>query len=283
MVIGQRFTDKAGEEFEIIDISKPERTTFLRAVATIRYLSTGYVTKVTTKAILNGLINSNKLLPSVCGIGAIGDFERNWLSDKIYNMWYRLLQYITTNYPDNPTAHVYEPWLIFPNFLNDVQFLNGYHKFFNKNIKAYRLGIYKNVIGVPRENWVFGPDVCYITTDDEEDKCKFMYENTDPNTALGVFYTGRAYKVQITHPYTKQMIINSFDDFNAAANMYNYICNAFYGFAPNTFVPYMSYDECMKHKIEGIKKPFKKLYDLVPDTKEELNTKCLARYGMTFN
>ena len=283
ITIGQHFTDKAGEEFEIIDISEPQRTTFLKAIATIRYLSTGYVTKVTTKAILNGLVNNNKLMPSVCGIGIIGTFERTWLSDKIYNMWYRLLQYLTTNYPDNPIAHIYEPWLIFTNFLKDVQYLEGYHKFFSAHVTYHQLGIYKNVMGIPKENWVFGPDVCYIAVNDEEDKCKFMYENENPMNALGVFDTGRSFKVAMMHPYTKQMIRNSFTNFDAAANMYNHLCNAFYGISPNILVPYMSYDECMKYKIEGHKKQFKSPYDVKPESEINREARCLSRYGMTFD
>lgn len=283
MVIGQQFFDRSGDPFVIIDISKPERTTYLRAIATIKYPSTGFITKVTTKAIMDGTINGNKFRPSVCGIGAIGVFERNWLSDKIYNMWYRLLQYLTTNYPDNPTAHIYEPWLLFTNFLENVQYLDGYHKFFSKTIANNRLGIYKNVMGIPKENWVFGPDVCYIASVDEEDKYKFMYENNDPNTAIGVNNINGNYKIRITNPYTGQEIRYTFDNFIAAANMYNYIYKAFYGFAPNNLVQYMDYNECMRHRLEGYKKPLYQFYYLIPESENNREARCLARYGMTFD
>ena len=138
-------------------------------------------------------------------------------------------------------------------------------------------------MNIPKENWVFGPDVCYITSVDEEDKYRFMYENEDPNTAIGVYNANGNYKIRITNPYTGQEIRHTFDSFIAAANMYNYIYKAFYGFTPNNLVQYMDYNECMRHRLEGYKKPLYTFYRLTPKSENNREARCLSRYGMTFN
>lgn len=281
--IGRRIISIDDQSFHITEIIRNDDPRYLKNIVCLRGIGFNISALVSFTTISNGMLHSKKLIPAICGIGAPGLFNRSPVIDKIYNMWYRLLQYVTTNYPDNPTAHIYEPWLLFTNFLENVQLLEGFHKFFSKGITYHRLGIYKNVIGIPKENWVFGPDVCYIASDNEEDKCKFIYENSDPNTALGVSAYGNSFVMGVMNPYTKAKVKQSFDNFDAAANMYNHYCESFYGISPNALVPYMSFDECLQHRLEGYKNPVKRLYVLTSDSEDERRTRCLARYGMAFD
>lgn len=288
--IGDIFKATDGSEFKIIDLTEPFKTSYLKSIATIQYLETGSVAQATTKAILLNKVGADRFKPTVLGIGIKGDYiEKDRILTRIYNLWYRLLQLLIKKYPENPTAHIYQPWLVFTNFLEDFKNLPGYYNF-NSFKGLVMLGIVKNYIGISESEWVYGPEKCYITPEAVEEKWRQHYTASPDLPYHGVCQTKpNTFKIHVLNPYTGIHIRSSYTDPISAANMYNYYSQACYGVTPNPYVPYMSYQECKQNRIIGHKKQLrqlytrinKQLYTLTRENEQIRQERCLQRYGVS--
>lgn len=105
---GEKFINKKGFEFEIIEVLKENKRK-------VRFTNSGYETIAATKEILNGSLK-DWYAPSVCGIGIIGLEINTPQSHPLYDKWRGILRRCSSNVDIN----ICDRWILFSNFVNDI-------------------------------------------------------------------------------------------------------------------------------------------------------------------
>ncbi len=137
--IGNRFTNKEGHEFEIIDKYKDYRT--------VKFLKTGFIKMAGIKEIRNKSVR-DYMEKTIFGIGMLGDISNENRSSKeyktIYNRWYKMLERCyssdSNNYDNYGRKGVYvcDEWLVFKNYMDDLRKKENYNNLI-KNPKKWHI------------------------------------------------------------------------------------------------------------------------------------------------
>ena len=122
--VGQIYESKHGtvEVIEYLHSSKIK----------IRFLTSGYETYVQGSKLLNGLNIKDKLSPTVCGVGIVGELRKRDVK-RYYVCWRSMLArcYDPNIHKRQPTyigCTVSERWKTLSNFIEDVKLLPNYDK-----------------------------------------------------------------------------------------------------------------------------------------------------------
>lgn len=122
--VGNKFTNKKGLEFEIIEKLENRKRR-------IRFLNTGYEVITNTSAIYNQSIR-DILSPSICGIG-VSDML-NSTSHPLYERWRQMIlrcydesHYNYANYGAKGIT-VCKEWHMFSNYVKDIEKKENYDK-----------------------------------------------------------------------------------------------------------------------------------------------------------
>ena len=123
IAVGDRYTSKSCGDFEVIEILSYKKIK-------VRFVATGFETWVQGGQVTDGRI-SDKLSPTVYGVGVLGLVEGQVNNRKSYKIWHSMLQRC---YSDNVKTRersktygdvaVCQEWLTYTNFL--VWFENNY-------------------------------------------------------------------------------------------------------------------------------------------------------------
>lgn len=125
--IGNKFFNKEGHEFEIIDKYKDYRT--------VRFLKTGFVKIAGIKEIRNKSVR-DYMEKTIFGIGMLGDVSNENRSSKeyktIYSRWYKMLERCYSSECDGYNSYggrgvyVCDEWLVFKNYIDDLRKKENY-------------------------------------------------------------------------------------------------------------------------------------------------------------
>lgn len=122
--VGQTYESKHGtvEVIEYIRSSKIK----------IRFQGSGYETYVQGNKLLNNVAIKDKLSPTVCGVGIVGELRKRGVK-RYYVCWRSMLArcYDPNIHKRQPTyigCTVSERWLTLSNFIEDVKLLPNYDK-----------------------------------------------------------------------------------------------------------------------------------------------------------
>lgn len=121
--IGYKGTNKKGEQYEIIGCSPSART--------IRFLNTGYETKVTVSNLSVGSI-TDYCSPSICGRGVVG--FKGASTHLLYPRWRAMIDRCynpkSRSYKDYGAkgCEVHPRWLFFPSYIEDVESMPNYQE-----------------------------------------------------------------------------------------------------------------------------------------------------------
>lgn len=222
----------------------------------IKFINTGYITTVTSNALVHGKVK-DKYLPTIAGIGYIGDFEgkisypENIMFYKVWNdMLHRCYNKNDKDFPLYGLLGIsVDPrWFSFKNFFDDVKLLPNY----NKKIKypnQYQLDKDYLQLNIPKQNRIYSRYTCMWIS--KHDNCMIMTRENNNNKYYGVSEIRNGiYKARYSN-YS----IGYFNNEIAAANAFNYYYtlanqnNIFSDILILNDVPYMPPQEFFKYNI----------------------------------
>ena len=258
--VGNHYFTPDGREYEVIEIDKPDRTSYLKAYATIKFVKTGYITKVITKVISDG---SNIEDRSLASAGGIGVRPYNYCDQSIYdsrvkNLWYRLMTELKCIHPTDYDKYIKTEWLNFELFKKELPNIKNHNLFIqycreNATIKVVMTNI-ETQYGIPLEEKIWNENTCYFCNYKISEIHNFIDSQYNKewdlnNTRGSLKVSDNRYKMYINNPYTNTRYNAMYDNMIAATNMANHYYQYYYGIAPNINVPYMSIQDCQKHRI----------------------------------
>ena len=132
-------------------------------VVTIKFFETGYITETTVPALISGYVK-DRLKPSVCGVGYLGDCNAA-NHNKEYILWKGIIERCyNTNRNDYAIygllgVRVCDRWKCFANFLQDMPNIDGYnqYKFLNNELDLDKDIKQKNV---PIDQKIYSLETC---------------------------------------------------------------------------------------------------------------------------
>ena len=252
--IGDHYFTPDGREYEIIAIDEGHRSSYLKIPITIRFCDTGYETTVISKVIERGLNVEDKLALTVLGIACIGsEIVRNETVDRLYSMWYNLLNKILRLNGSNYVNIIDPRWLNFTLFLGDVPHLEGYDLFLEQTDVVHKynkvtFGNAKYQLNIPPNHRKWGPGVTYFIYMTDEAALNNSSINYLKTYGVERLKPG-LYKSTIYNPYTNQDMILYFTDEKSAANAVNYYYKYFFKATPNKINLPMSLQDVIKHQV----------------------------------
>lgn len=140
---------KSGSKYIVIN--------YANNIVTIKFMETGYIVNTTVPALIKGFIK-DKLKPSVCGVGYLGDCDTT-IYEKEYTLWKGIIERCYNTKRKDYTKYgllgvtVCDRWKCFANFVKDVPNIDGYdkNKFLNneldldKDIKQKSIPIHQKI------------------------------------------------------------------------------------------------------------------------------------------
>lgn len=166
--LGERYVNKDGLEFEIIEVLP-------RSKRKIKFINSGYETEVDTGRIKNLEIR-DRLSPSVAGVGIIGIEIKTPNTHPLYNRWGSMLSRCYNKndkrYSTYGAKGVYvcEEWKYFPNYVRDISSKENYDKLLENSTEW---DIDKDILA--KDNKCYSKDTTLIV----EKKINIGYKNSE--------------------------------------------------------------------------------------------------------
>jgi len=267
--IGDHYFTPDGREYEIIAIDEGKRSSYLKIPITIRFCDTGYETTIISKVIERGLNIEDKLAPTVLGIACIGSIiNRDANVDRLYSMWYNLLNKILRLNGSNYINIIDPRWLNFTLFLEDAPHLEGYDLFLNQTDVVHKFnkvtfGNAKYQLDIPFNCRKWGPKVTYYIYTMDEVAINNSIAGYLKSYGVELLDTN-LYKSTIYNPYNGKDMVLYFTNYSAAINAVNYYYDYFFKANPNKITNPMSLQKAIQYQVlDENKTPLKRMTEPV--------------------
>lgn len=237
----------------------------------IKFLDTGTICDVQIRNALDGKVKDpalNGKRSNNYDISRIDDYDYH-IRARLKSIYSKMISRCTN--PNDPSFKMYggigvtvcDEWInSFDKFVDDVKYINGYNKFYNRP-DLYNLDKDYKQIQIPKNQRVYSKDTCtFLHYNDNLNLKNIEYRNEHPSMQyFGVQVNKAGNFIASLYINNSYFYIGTFNNIIAAANAYNYWVLYFHNYELIPLlndVPFMPPNEFIKYNVNT-----KQLYHLI--------------------